>query len=142
MQPSVDPVRRSRRDRRGRGVRGPLAPPGSPAAVSRGDRFGDLVVAAVDRLEPRWGLHLPALDVEVHDVPPASATGVDGEVPLAAHRPARGDQPPVVVVYRRPVELRAPERPVRVDLVRDLVAEQLAELLGLDPGELDPGYDA
>ena len=49
MQPSVDPVRRSRRDRRGRGVRGPLAPPGSPAEVSRGDRFGDLVVAAVDR---------------------------------------------------------------------------------------------
>jgi hypothetical protein len=28
-----------------------------------------------------------------------------------------------------------------VDLVRDLVAEQLAELLGTTPGELDPAYD-
>jgi hypothetical protein len=44
-------------------------------------------------------------------------------------------------VYRRPVELRAPDRPARVDLVRDLVAEQLADLLGLDPADLDPGYD-
>jgi hypothetical protein len=109
--------------------------------VSRGDRFGDLVVAAVDRLEPRWGPHLPALDVEVHDVPPVPAAGGDGEVPLATHRPATRARPPVVVVYRRPVELRAPERALRVDLVRDLVAEQLGEILGLDPGELDPGYD-
>jgi hypothetical protein len=28
-----------------------------------------------------------------------------------------------------------------VDLVRDLVAEQLAELLGLSPSDLDPAYD-
>ena len=63
-------------------------------------------------------------------------------MPLAAHRPATRDQPPVIVVYRRPVELRTPDRLARVDLVRDLVAEQLAEILGVDPGELDPGYDA
>jgi hypothetical protein len=135
------PVRRRRRDRRGRGVRGPLAPPGSPAAVPRAERFGDLVVAAVDRLEPRWGPHLAALDVEVHDVPPASSPVPDAEVPLAAHRPARGARPPAVIVYRRPVELRAPDRPARVELLRDLVAEQLAEILGLAPGDLDPGYD-
>lgn len=137
-------TRRPRRDRRGRGVRGPLAPTGSPASVTRAERFGDLVVAAVDRLEPRWGPHLPALDVEVHDVPPSvpGASSLDGEVPLAAHRPGRGDRPPAVIVYRRPVEVRAPDRPARVELLRDLVAEQLAEILGLAPGDLDPGYDA
>jgi hypothetical protein len=141
--------RRHRRDRRDRGVRGPLAPAGSPLNVSRGDRFGDIVLAAVERLEPRWGQRLPALDVEVHDVPPAeagsaAATGAarGDDVPLATHRRATRDRPPVVVVYRRPVELRAPERLARVDLVRDLVAEQLAEILGVDPGELDPAYDA
>jgi hypothetical protein len=100
------------------------------------------VGAAVERLEPRWAPHLPALDVEVHDVPPASAAGPECEVPLATHRPARAGRPPVVVLYRRPVELRAPESAERRDLVRDLVAEQLGELLGLDPRELDPGYDA
>jgi hypothetical protein len=47
-----------------------------------------------------------------------------------------------VIVYRRPVELRAPDRPTRIELLRDLVAEQLAEILGMAPGDLDPGYDA
>jgi hypothetical protein len=109
--------------------------------VPRAERFGDLVVAAVDRLEPRWGRHLSALDVEVHDVPPAAAPVLDAEVPLAAHRPGGGGRPPAVIVYRRPVELRAPDRPTRIELLRDLVAEQLAEILGVAPGEIDPGYD-
>ena len=129
-----------RRDRHGRGLRGPLAPPTSPATVPRADAFGDLVVTAVDRLEPRWGPRLAAVDVEIRDAPDVGAD-VD-EVPLAEHRAARGARPTaVLVVYRRPVELRAPDRLARVDLVRDLVAEQLANLLGMSPADLDPTYD-
>jgi hypothetical protein len=132
------PAPRRSRDRHGRGLRGPLAPPTSPASVSRGDRFANLVAAAVDRLEPRWGDRLDAVDVEVPDVPP-DGDPVTGEVPLAAHS-SRGREA-VVVVYRRPVELRAPDHRARVDLVRDLVAEQLAEVLGVAPSDLDPSYD-
>ncbi len=135
---TADP-RRVRRDRHGRGVRGPLAPTSSPTTVSRAEQFGELVAAAVDRLEPRWGRHLSAVDIEIHDAPDVAVEL--GVVPLAASRPATRSDPPVVVVYRRPVELRAPDRPTRVDLVRDLVAEQLAEILGLSPGDLDPAYD-
>ncbi len=130
---------RRRRDRHGRGLRGPLAPAASPATVPRSDRFGDLVVAAVDRLEPRWGTRLAAVDVEIYDVPDV---GPDlDEVPLAGHRHAPGSRTATVVVYRRPVELRAPEHLARVDLVRDLVAEQLADVLGQRPADLDPAYD-
>ena len=129
-----------RRDRHDRGLRGPLAPAGSPAAVDRTDRFGDLVVAAVDRLEPRWGPLLDAVDVEIQEAP--DVRGADlAEVPLAGHRPGHGDRPATLVLFRRPVELRAPDHPSRVALVRDLVAEQLGELLGLSPQDLDPGYD-
>jgi hypothetical protein len=64
------------------------------------------------------------------------------EVPLAEHRAPRGARPTaVLVVYRRPVELRAPDRLARIDLVRDLVAEQLADLLGMSASDLDPTYD-
>ena len=128
-----------RRDRHGRGLRGPLAPATSPATVPRSDRFGDLVVAAIDRLEPRWGSRLAAVDVEIYDVPDVGADLT--EVPLAAHRLAAGSRTATVVVYRRPVELRAPEHLARVDLVRDLVAEQLADVLGVSPADLDPAYD-
>jgi hypothetical protein len=129
-----------RRDRHGRGLRGPLAPPTSPATVPRADAFGDLVVTAVDRLEPRWGPRLAAVDVEIREAPDVGPEVV--EVPLAAHRAPRGQRPTaVLVVYRRPVELRAPDHLSRIDLVRDLVAEQLAELLGISPSELDPTYD-
>lgn len=127
------------RDRHGRGLRGPLAPPSSPATVARLDRFGDLVADAVDRLEPNWGKHLRAVDVEVADAPPVDPD--TAEPPLAGHRLGPDGREATVVVYRRPVLLRAPERPALVDLVRDLVAEQLAEALGLDPADLDPGYE-
>jgi len=130
---------RRRRDRHGRGLRGPLAPASSPATVPRSDRFGDLVVAAIDRLEPRWGGRLSAVDVEIYDVPDVSVESE--EVPLAAHRHAPGARTATLVVYRRPVELRAPEHLARVDLVRDLVAEQLADILGVSPSDLDPAYD-
>jgi hypothetical protein len=129
-----------RRDRHERGLRGPLAPATSPATVTRSERFGDLVVAAVDRLEPRWGGRLTAVDVEIYDVPDV-ADGDVTEVPLAGHRHASGSHTATIVVYRRPVELRAPDQLARVDLVRDLVAEQLADLLGVTPVELDPSYD-
>jgi len=132
---------RSSRDRHGRGLRGPLAPPGSPASVPRIERFGVLVGEAVDRLEPRWRAHVPAVDVEIQDAPALAPDDDPDEVPLAGYRPATARTPLTVVVYRRPVELRAPERPARVDLVRDLVAEQLADALGLAPGDLDPSYD-
>jgi len=130
-----------RRDRHGRGLRGPLAPPASPATVPRADQFGELVVAAVDRLEPRWSPYLTAVDVEIVDIPRPEDAEALGEIPLAAHRPVRGELPATLVVYRRPVELRARERTARRDLVRDLVAEQLADLLGVAPGDLDPQYD-
>jgi len=97
------------------------------------------VVSAVDRLEPRWGPRLAAVDVEIHDTPDVPNDA--DEVPLSDHRPARGQRPATVVVYRRPVELRAPDQLARMDLVRDLVAEQLAELLGMSPSDLDPSYD-
>lgn len=107
--------------------------------MPRIERFGMLVAEAVDRLEPRWRAHVSDVDVEIQDAPPVDDTTV--EVPLAGYRPASPGRALTVVVYRRPVELRAPERPARVDLVRDLVAEQLADALGLAPGDLDPAYD-
>jgi predicted Zn-dependent protease with MMP-like domain len=45
------------------------------------------------------------------------------------------------VVYRRPLEARALDREDLGDLVRDVVVEQVAHLLGKDPDEVDPPDD-
>lgn len=131
-----------RRDRRGRGLRGPLLPPGLPAARTRADRFDDLVLATVERLEARWGDQLDGTEFAVEDVPPSDpAPWEDGTVPLGRCFPAESGQPARVVVYRRPVEARAFDDDDLADLVRDVVVEQVAHLLARSPEEIDPRYD-
>jgi predicted Zn-dependent protease with MMP-like domain len=143
-----------RRDRRGRGLRGLLVPAGVPLSRSRAEQFDDMVLDAVEHLEGRWATKLEAVEFAVEDVPavpdgPPEAmvwgTDVieDGAVPLARLLPAGSDPagrttPPRIVVYRRPLELRALDRNELADLVHDVVVEQVANLLGLDPDEVDP----
>jgi predicted Zn-dependent protease with MMP-like domain len=128
-----------RRDRHGRGVRGPLAPAGSPLGRSRAERFDDLVVDAVDRLNRRWRDQLATVEFAVEDVPSTDDWNRDW-VPLARTYPATGALPTRVVVYRRPVETRATARRQLRLLLNDVVTEQVAELLGVDPEEVDPAF--
>jgi predicted Zn-dependent protease with MMP-like domain len=142
-----------RRDRHGRGVRGPLAPVGSPLNRSRAERFDDLVLQAVAQLEPRWESELAGVEFVVEEVPsadlPPEELLPDAEpVPLArldpawhdpgnAERPAR---PARIVLYRRPLLARADGEEELGELVLDVVIEEFARLLGLDPQSIDPGY--
>ncbi|NJQ08473.1 metallopeptidase family protein [Streptomyces lonarensis] len=127
------------RDRHGRGIRGPLAPPQVPLAASRAETFDGLVLDSADRLRRRHP-QLGRVDFEVHEVP-ETASGEDPEpVPLGRAVPEEGDRPARIVVYRRPVELRARGRDDRAALVHEVVVEQAAELLGLAPESIDPRY--
>jgi predicted Zn-dependent protease with MMP-like domain len=127
------------RDRHGRGVRGPLAPAGSPLARSRAQRFDELVIDTVDRLNRRWRDQLAAVEFAVEDVPSMEDWNRDW-VPLARTYAATGALPTRVVIYRRPVQTRATApRQLRL-LLGDVVAEQVAELLGIEPDEVDPSY--
>ena len=125
------------RDRHGRGVRGPLAPAGSPLARSRAQRFDELVIDTVDRLNRRWRDQLAAVEFAVEDVPSMEDWNRDW-VPLARTYAATGALPTRVVIYRRPVETRATApRQLRL-LLGEVVAEQVAELLGVEPDEVRP----
>ncbi|MDX6205868.1 MAG: hypothetical protein QOF39_1925 [Frankiales bacterium] len=133
------------RDRHGRGLRSPLLPPALPAARSRSEIFDDLVLDAVEHVERHWKEQLDGVEFGVEDVPPpvedgvpAVAGGID-DVPLA--RIERGDRthPSRIVVYRRPMELRCRNPLDLADLVHDVVVEQIADYLGLDPDVVDGG---
>ncbi|WP_323451318.1 metallopeptidase family protein [Streptomyces yaizuensis] len=123
------------RDRHGRGMRGPVAPPQVPLAASRADAFTDLVHDSVERLERRW-TQLADVDFLVMDVPRVP----EDTVPLGSSAPAAKGERARIVVYRRPVEIRAKNREERALLVHEVVVEQVAELLGLAPESVDPRY--
>jgi predicted Zn-dependent protease with MMP-like domain len=160
-----------RRDRHGRGLRGVLAPPGVPLYRTRTERFDDLVLQAVARLEPQWEAHLSGVEFAVEEIPPLDEAmgGAHGPVPLSRLEPGsrrsgapepgddwldgpgkpgadRPDSPagqdaPRIVVYRRPLLARADDEDDLGELVFDVVVEEFARMLGLDPGDVDPGYD-
>ena len=138
-----------RRDSRGRGLRGTLTPQDIPLYRSRAQRFDDLVLEAVAQLEPRWEAELSSVEFAVEEIPAPglSAAGPD-PVPLARLDPAsatggdprRPARPARIVLYRRPLMARADDEEDLGELVLDVVVEEFARLLGLDPQAVDPGY--
>lgn len=134
---------RSRRDRHGRGLRGPLVPGGLPMARTRGDSFDESVVDAAARLRSRLPDRVEHVQFSVEDIPPPSVTDalIPGEpVPLGSGIPADVTGPARVVVYRRTVELRAGGGAEAAELVYDVLLEQVADLLGMLPEDIDPDY--
>ena len=95
----------------------------------------------MERLERRWSAQIADVEFAVEDVPPEEGPGAGGEpVPLGRVVPGAGTRPPRVVVHRRPVESRALDLRELGSLVHDVVVEQVAELLGLEPEVVDPDY--
>jgi predicted Zn-dependent protease with MMP-like domain len=128
-------------------LRGLLYPADMPAARSRTERFDALVIEALEPIEARWRTELTDLDVAVDDVPdlrvdPEQEVLEDRDVPLARLVPAgvdRRGQPTRarIVVYRRPLEVRARDGADLADLVHEVLVEQVAAYLNLDPDVVD-----
>jgi predicted Zn-dependent protease with MMP-like domain len=148
-----------------------LAPPEIPLHRTRAERFDDLVLQAVARLEPRWEAQLAGIEFGVEEIPPAAVLAGQGRGPVplarldpgsqrrpagAGETPSRevltkpesgsgreasgGQRPPRIVVYRRPLLARADGEDDLTELVFDVVVEEFAQLLGIDPEDVDPGY--
>jgi hypothetical protein len=159
-----------RRDRHGHGLRGSLVPPEVPLHRTRSERFDDLVLLAVSQLEPRWEAELRGIEFGVEEIPPVIPDGNDPEpVPLARLEPGTGrssepdqtsaaladlsaelpdlldlvdlpEHPARIVLYRRPLIARADGEEELAELVLDVIVEQFARWLGVDPQTVDPGY--
>lgn len=143
------PTRIRRRDSRGRGLRGTLTPQDVPLYRSRAQRFDDLVLEAVAQLEPRWEAELSGVEFAVEEIPAADLPDDEPDpVPLArldpgspgADDPRHPARPARIVLYRRPLMARADDEDDLGELVLDVVVEEFARLLGLDPQAVDPSY--
>jgi predicted Zn-dependent protease with MMP-like domain len=141
-----------------------------PLHRTRSERFDDLVLLAVSQLEPRWDAELSGVEFGVEEIPPLlpdlddpdpvplarlepGTAGHDrqpdqpGQPPLPTPRQTAGDhdaldQPARIVLYRRPLLARADGEEELAELVLDVIVEQFARWLGVDPQTVDPGYPA
>ena len=115
-----------------------------PLFRTKAEIFDDMVLDAVEGLERQYAAELAGVEFAVEDVPPDlniydSDVLEDGEVPLARllpGGPGRPSTPARIVLYRRPLEFRAMDNDELADLVHDVIIEQVANLLGIDPDEL------
>ena len=104
--------------------------------------FDSLVLDSADRVRPHLGSRYAELEFAVEEVPPQDpAPWEEQTAPLGRLLRATGSRTDRVVVYRRPVEARAADDQDLADIVREVVTEQVAALLGVPPHEIDPSID-
>lgn len=119
-----------------------MAWPPVPAMSTRAEQFDELVLDAAGRMERRAGAALGNVEFAVEDVPPSDpAPWESSDVPLGRLFAAQSKMPARIVLYRRPVETRTTDARELAALINDVVVEQVAALLGVDPRDLDAGYD-
>ena len=118
---------------------GPLTTAGSPRRPTRRDRFDTQVLEVVEALEERWADDLGRMELAVEEAPVLPEGWDETTVPLASV--VRRGEDVRLVVFRRPIELRATTPEDLSALILTVVVEQVAELLGKAPHEVDPRYD-
>ncbi|WP_337191574.1 metallopeptidase family protein [Nocardioides flavescens] len=136
-------ARPRRRDRRGRGMRGPAVvprSPGTPERRTRRERFDELALGIVTSVDRRWQDRLGLVEYAVEDAPQVPDDWTSDQVPLSSLVRGSGATPTRLVIFRRPIEHRAESRTDLEALLLTVVVEQVAELLGLDPEQVDPRY--
>jgi predicted Zn-dependent protease with MMP-like domain len=132
-----------------------MYPTSTPASRTRAERFDALVLEALEPIEQRWGSELADLDLAVDEVPEVDETSpdevvwaqgvlADVGVPLAQLVPAGVDPEGLpsrarIVIYRRPLEARARGGADLADLLHEVLVEQVAEYLNVDPDAVDGG---
>lgn len=148
FRPEPQPPRVSaRRDRHGRGLRGatvlpgPVSPEGTPAPTTAARRFDDLVLSLVRQLQQRWAATLGQVEFGVEETPLLPPDWDPVDVPLGTVVRATSSAPARIVLFRRPIEHRAGSQLETSGLVLAVLVEQVAELLGRDPSEIDPRYE-
>ncbi|WP_249666293.1 metallopeptidase family protein [Nocardioides faecalis] len=152
--PTPEGRQRRRRDRRGRGARGPAvlplgAPvpgdgwasqPRPPRPRTRREVFDRIMLDLVSDLDERWADRLGLLEYAVEDTPQLPEDWDSNRVPLSSLVRGTGTTPSRLVVFRRPLEHRASDRADLEAMLLTVVVEQVAELLGIPPSEVDPRY--
>jgi hypothetical protein len=112
-----------------------------PAARSPKAAFDQIVVGVVREIEERWHAELGLVEFAVEETPLVPDDWDAASVPLASLVRGSGSRPTRLVLFRRPIELRSETRSDLSAMVLTVLVEQVSELLGRPPEEVDPRYE-
>lgn len=124
-------------------MRGPAVVPlrpGHPELRGRRERFDELVLDVVTEIDLRWQDRLGLVEYAVEDAPQIPDDWDSETVPLSSLVRGSGPSPSRLVLFRHPIEHRSSSRSELEAMVRTVVVEQVAELLGIDAELVDPRY--
>jgi hypothetical protein len=148
---SPDPAANRRRpgvrDRHGRGRRGPafekseLAPGGVPADRTLAQVFDRVALRTMRAVVGRWTDRLGDVELAVEEVPVIPPGWTSSTVPLSSYVEETATSRSRMVLFRRPLEHRADGVDELEALLLTVIVEQVAEVLGLLPEEVLPGYE-
>jgi predicted Zn-dependent protease with MMP-like domain len=98
------------------------------------------VLETVRDVDTRWQERLGLVEYAVEDTPQLPDDWSGETVPLASLVRGHGGEPTRLVLFRRPIEHRCETRADLEAMVLTVVVEQVAELLGIEPEDVDPRY--
>jgi len=116
--------------------------PGRPELRTARERFDDLALGIVTEIDARWQERLGLVEYAVEELPVVPAGWDTDTVPLAGLVRGSGGRPTRLVVFRRPIERRADTRVDLETLLLAVIVEQVAELLGIEPEQVDDRYQS
>lgn len=102
--------------------------------------FDRLVLDIVTDIDERWSDHLGIVEYAVEDTPQLPDDWDSGAVPLSSLVRGTGTKPTRLVIFRRPLERRAVDRADLEAMVLTVIVEQVSDLLGIPPAEVDSRY--
>jgi predicted Zn-dependent protease with MMP-like domain len=114
--------------------------PGVPELPTSRERFDELVLTVVTGIDRRWSDRLGLVEYAVEDAPRIPDDWDSSNVPLSSLVRGSGSTPTRLVLFRRPIEHRCESRADLEAMVLTVLVEQVAELLGIDAGDVDPRY--
>ena len=119
----------------------PLAPGGVPARRTPAENFDQVAWRVMRVVIAPWTERLGDVELAVEEVPVLPARWESSTVPLASYVEATATGRSRLVLFRRPLEHRA-ETPADLEaMLLTVIAEQLAEVLGLPIEDVLPGYE-
>jgi predicted Zn-dependent protease with MMP-like domain len=107
-----------------------------PSMTTRRERFDALVLEVAERARPWLGTRHQDVDFAVEDVPIDDPLAWEPHLAVLGRVIGAGATGRRIVVHRRPIEARAQSHHDLQELIREVIAEQVALILGVPPDEV------